>query len=35
MSEHPEKQKWNELATKLLKGKKPESLNWKTPELIQ
>ncbi len=34
MSEHPEKQKWNELATKLLKGKKPESLNWKTPEGI-
>ncbi|MCP4349073.1 MAG: methylmalonyl-CoA mutase [Desulfobacterales bacterium] len=34
MSEHPEKQKWTELATKLLKGKSPDTLDWKTPEGI-
>ncbi|QTA89855.1 methylmalonyl-CoA mutase [Desulfonema magnum] len=35
MSEHPDKQKWTELATKLLKGKSPDKLNWMTPEGIQ
>lgn len=34
MSEHPQKQKWTELATKQLKGKSPDSLNWMTPEGI-
>ncbi len=34
MSEHPQKQKWIELATKQLKGKSPDSLNWMTPEGI-
>ena len=34
MSEHPDKQKWVEAATKLLKGKDPEALNWETPEGI-
>lgn len=35
MPDHPQKQKWNDLATKLLKGKSPESLNWMTPEGIR
>lgn len=35
MSEHSEKQKWVDLSTKQLKGKPPESLNWKTPEGIE
>ncbi|MDM8522368.1 methylmalonyl-CoA mutase [Desulfococcaceae bacterium HSG8] len=35
MSEHPEKQKWVELATKQLKGKSPDALNWMTPEGIE
>lgn len=35
MSEHPDKQKWIELATKELRGKPLESLNWKTPEGIE
>ena len=35
MSEHPEKEKWVGLATKLLKGKSPDVLNWKTPEGIE
>ena len=34
MSEHPEKQKWIDLATKELRGKPLESLNWETPEGI-
>ena len=34
MSEHPEKQKWIDLATKELRGKQLESLNWETPEGI-
>ncbi len=34
MAEHSQKQKWIELATKQLKGKSPETLNWKTPEGI-
>ncbi len=34
MSEHPKKQEWKELATKQLKGKSPEELNWMTPEGI-
>ncbi|MDA8403064.1 MAG: methylmalonyl-CoA mutase [Desulfobacteraceae bacterium] len=35
MSEHPQKPKWTELATKLLKGKSPETLDWMTPEGIR
>ena len=34
MSEHPDKQKWVDLATKELRGKPLESLNWMTPEGI-
>ncbi|QTA79386.1 Methylmalonyl-CoA mutase-like [Desulfonema limicola] len=34
MSEHPDKQKWVELATKQLRGKTLESLEWMTPEGI-
>jgi len=34
MSEHPDKQKWIDLATKELRGKPLESLDWKTPEGI-
>ncbi len=34
MSEHPDKAKWEEAASKLLKGKSTDSLNWKTPEGI-
>jgi len=34
MSEHPDIKKWEELATKQLRGKSPESLNWNTPEGI-
>ncbi|MCD6152800.1 MAG: methylmalonyl-CoA mutase [Syntrophobacterales bacterium] len=34
MSEHPDIKKWEELATKQLRGKSPESLNWDTPEGI-
>ncbi len=34
MSVHPDKAKWEETATKLLKGKSPNTLNWKTPEGI-
>ncbi len=34
MSEHPNKKQWEELATKQLRGKSLESLNWKTPEGI-
>lgn len=34
MSEHPEIQKWIDLATKELRGKPLDSLNWQTPEGI-
>jgi methylmalonyl-CoA mutase len=34
MSQHPDYQKWQELATRLMKGKPVESLNWLTPEGI-
>ena len=34
MAEHPDKQKWLDLATKQMKGKSPETLNWKSPEGI-
>ncbi|GAB6904192.1 methylmalonyl-CoA mutase [Desulfosarcina cetonica] len=35
MSVHPDLQKWNDLATKQLRGKPLEELNWETPEGIQ
>ncbi|NNL77549.1 MAG: methylmalonyl-CoA mutase [Desulfobacterales bacterium] len=35
MSEHPDQQKWIDLATKELRGKPLESLSWMTPEGIQ
>jgi len=35
MSEHPKKQKWIDLATKELRGKPLESLEWETPEGIK
>ncbi|GBC62456.1 methylmalonyl-CoA mutase [Desulfonema ishimotonii] len=35
MSEHPDKQKWVDLATKQLRGKPLENLDWKTPEGIE
>jgi methylmalonyl-CoA mutase len=35
MSEHPKLQEWKELATKQMKGKPVESLNWDTPEGIK
>jgi methylmalonyl-CoA mutase len=34
MKKHPDQKKWAELASKELKGKPVESLNWKTPEGI-
>ncbi len=34
MSEHPDTQKWIDLATKELRGKPLDSLNWQTPEGI-
>jgi methylmalonyl-CoA mutase len=34
MSEHPDKKKWIDLATKELRGKPLESLDWMTPEGI-
>ena len=34
MAEHPDLQKWKELATKQLRGKPLEALNWKAPEGI-
>ncbi len=34
MSEHPDIQKWIDLATKELRGKPLDSLNWQTPEGI-
>lgn len=35
MTEHPDKKKWVELATKQMKGKSPEKLVWETPEEIR
>ena len=35
MSEHPDKQKWIELATKQLRGRPLEDLDWDTPEGIR
>lgn len=35
MTEHPDKKKWVELATKQMKGKSPEELVWETPEEIK
>jgi methylmalonyl-CoA mutase len=35
MSAHPERQKWEELASKQMKGKSPDSLDWMTPEGIK
>ena len=35
MPEHPDKQKWTDLAKKQLRGKPLESLNWVTPEGIR
>ena len=35
MSEHKNKQKWTEIATKELRGKPLESLDWDTPEGIK
>jgi len=35
MTDHPQKQKWTDLATKQLKGKSPDTLDWMTPEGIQ
>jgi len=35
MSEHPRKKQWEELATKQMKGKPLESLEWNTPEGIK
>ena len=35
MSEHPEKQKWIDLASKELRGKPLESMDWETPEGIK
>ena len=34
MSQHPDFEKWQELATKQMKGKPTESLQWQTPEGI-
>jgi methylmalonyl-CoA mutase len=34
MSQHPDFKKWQELATKQMKGKPTESLQWQTPEGI-
>ncbi len=34
MSKHPEYQKWSELASKQMKGKSVDKLNWMTPEGI-
>ena len=35
MKEHPDKNKWTELAKKQMKGKSPEELVWETPEGIR
>ena len=34
MAQHPDYTKWKELASKELRGKPADSLNWKTPEGI-
>ena len=34
VAEHPNLKKWQDLASKQMKGKPVESLNWKTPEGI-
>jgi methylmalonyl-CoA mutase len=34
MSQHPDFEKWQELASKQMKGKPTESLQWQTPEGI-
>jgi methylmalonyl-CoA mutase len=34
MSQHPDFQKWEDLAGKLMKGKSLDALNWQTPEGI-
>ena len=34
MADHPDLKQWNELASKQLKGKPLENLNWETPEGI-
>ena len=34
MTDHMQKQQWIDLATKQLKGKSPDTLNWMTPEGI-
>jgi methylmalonyl-CoA mutase len=35
MPNHPQKQQWTDIATKLLRGKSPDSLDWMTPEGIR
>jgi len=35
MSEHPNKKKWEEIASKQMKGKSPDTLDWLTPEGIK
>lgn len=35
MASHPEKTRWEELASKQMKGKSPDSLDWLTPEGIK
>ncbi|MEW6334321.1 MAG: methylmalonyl-CoA mutase [Thermodesulfobacteriota bacterium] len=35
MPNHPQQQQWNDLATKLLRGQSPGSLEWMTPEGIR
>jgi methylmalonyl-CoA mutase len=35
MSEHPDLQKWKDLATKQLRGKSLDTLDWETPEGIR
>jgi methylmalonyl-CoA mutase len=35
MTEHPDKNKWAELAKKQMKGRSPEELVWETPEGIK
>jgi methylmalonyl-CoA mutase len=35
MSAHPDKKRWEELASKQMKGKSVDSLDWRTPEGIK
>jgi methylmalonyl-CoA mutase len=35
MPNHPQRQQWTDIATKLLRGKSPDSLDWMTPEGIR